>query len=106
MRIKRLKSILIGDTVFNIKWDKSQGGGSFAYPSPSEKGEIVIGTMFYKTNRERILAILIHELKEIIQVEQNTRVNGENSYLEFHYGHKEHTDLCCRLGGLLSKFIE
>ena len=54
----------------------------------------------------RVLSILIHELKEIIHVEQGTRYdrNDEFKAYEFHYTHKEHTELCSRLAGLLSQF--
>jgi hypothetical protein len=106
MRIKRKKKILIGDTVFNIRWDKETGGGSFAYPTITDPAEIVIGTMYARTNPVIILSILIHELKEIIQVEQSVRVGADNAYYEFHYSHKEHTDLCSRLVGLLTEFID
>ena len=51
---------------------------------------------------------ILHELKEIIQIEQATRFKriDESCNYEFHYSHKEHTELCSRLAGLLSQFIK
>jgi hypothetical protein len=108
MKIKKLKKIIIGDTPFNIKWDKKRSGGSFDYPYKKEKGGIEIGTSEEKVNPVRVLSILIHELKEIIQVEQCVRYDrgDENKNYEFNYTHKEHTDLCSRLAGLLSQFLQ
>src|ERR1035437_11178835 len=101
MKIVKLKKIIIGDTEFTIKWDKKKGGGEFSYPWKKDKAFIRISLEDEKTNPAGVLAILIHELKEIIQVEQRTRYDrqDENKAFEFHYTHKEHTDLCSRLGG-------
>lgn len=60
MKIKKIKQILIGDRLWNIKWDKEHIGGSFNYG----KSEIVIGTQL---DDLRILSVIIHEIKEIIQ---------------------------------------
>ena len=100
MQIKRLKKIIVGDHDFDIIWEKDHSGGSFNY----EKREIKIGTKNWEI---RTLGVLIHELKEIIQVEQCTRYErwDENKDFEFHYTHKEHTQLCSMLAGLLSQFI-
>lgn len=100
MKIKRLKKIIVGDHDFDIIWEKDHSGGSFNY----EKREIEIGT---KNGELRAFGVLIHELKEIIQVEQNTRYEryDEDRSFEFHYTHKEHTQLCSMLAGLLSQFL-
>lgn len=53
------------------------------------------------------LELVIHELKEIIQLEQDTRHTKRNEVQRiFAYNHAEHTDLCARLAGLLTKFIK
>ena len=108
MKLIKIKKIVIGDTEFQVKWDKKIGGGSFHYPRENEKAEIVIGMIEEKINPIGILNIIIHELKEIIQVEQRTRYDrqDENRAYEFHYTHKEHTDLCSRLAGLLVQFYK
>ena len=100
MKIKKLKKILIGDTIFKIKWDPNTSGGSFNY----SKKLITIGT---KPGNIHALAVLIHEFKEIIQVEQTTRLDRHDCDSEyiFVYNHAQHTDLCSRLAGLLSQFI-
>ena len=101
MQIKKIKTIDIGSDHFKVKWDTKENYGSFEY----EKRLIVIGTS--SKNNTRILEIIIHELKEIIQVEQSTRYDvwsSKSEYL-FSYHHHQHTDLCSRLAGLLNKFI-
>lgn len=109
MKLKFPKKIMIGSTEFFIVKDKTSAGGSFSYCDKDKKGRIIIGTKHIKSTPSRVLEIIIHELKEIIQVEQCVRY--ERSDLEkgeylFSYGHKEHTDLCSRLAGLLNYFIE
>jgi len=110
MKIKKLKKITIGDVVWDIKWDKKKDDGEFVYPWGKEKtrGFIRIGIIDEKVNPTRVLGILIHELKEIIQVEQSVRYirTDEHKNYEFHYTHKDHTDLCARLAGLLNEFIK
>jgi len=100
MKIKKLKTILIGDVVWKIKWDKTHNGGSFDYI----KGEIIFGT---QCNDLRILTIIIHEIKEIIHTKQATRYRriDSDNYL-FSYGHSEHSELCEELAGYLSLFIK
>jgi len=109
MKIKKIKKITIGDIVWNIKWDKKEDGGEFSYPWGQKKKKpfIRISVVQEKVNPVSVLSILIHELKEIIQAEQCVRYKrtDERDVYEFHYTHKEHTDLCSRLAGLLSKFI-
>lgn len=107
MKLKFPKKIIIGDTEFWMKYNKTHSGGSFQYPFKNKKGQIEIGTEHLKTNPIRVLGVIIHELKEIIQVEQSARYirQDEGTSYEFHYSHKEHTDLCARLSGLLTNFI-
>jgi len=108
MKLIKIKKIIIGDTEFQVKWDKKRSGGSFSYPWKNKKAEIVIGLEDEKLNPIGILNTIIHELKEIIQVEQRTRYDRKDEYkaYEFHYTHKEHTDLCSRLAGLLAQFYK
>lgn len=110
MKIKKIKKIVIGDTLFFLKWDKKKDGGEFSYPwgENKKRGLIRISIVDEKVNPIGVLNIIIHELKEIIQVEQRTRYErgDENKAYEFHYTHKEHTDLCSRLAGLLNEFIK
>mgnify|MGYP001614424990 CR=1 FL=1 len=107
MKLKFIKSILIGDCKFKVIWDKKSSGGEFRYPWENEKGFIRIGTSKHKVNPIRTLSIINNELKEIIQTEQLTRVKkGDEQGYEFHYTHKEHTDFCARLAGLLNEFIK
>ena len=108
MKYKYPETVLIGDTNFVITYDyTSHDGASFVYPTKEEPGKIIFGMEEHKTHPEQFLSFLIHELKEIIQVEQSTRLfnRGKDNY-EFHYNHSEHSDLCCRLSGLLTQFIE
>ena len=108
MKIKHLKEIIIGDAKFQMKWDKKSDDGEFSYPWKKEKAFIRIGCRDEKHSIEHVLNVLIHELKEIIQIEQATRFKriDESCNYEFHYSHKEHTELCSRLAGLLSQFIK
>jgi len=103
MKFKFPKKITIGDVVWKIKYLKDYAGGSFLYKDHT----INIGIKHYKNNPTRTLNVIIHELKEIIQVENDTRLergNNDSDYV-FVYGHREHTDICRRLAGLLVEFI-
>jgi hypothetical protein len=103
MKLKFPKKITIGDVVWKIKYDKSQKGGSFNY----KEHAIVIGIGCYKTQPTRTLNVIIHELKEIIHIEQDTRYDKGHSTEDwfFAYNHQEHTDLCRRLAGCLNEFL-
>ena len=93
----------IGDHIFKVVTDNSHSGGSFSYA----EGKITIGTKRLSTQPCSVLNVIIHEIKEIIQVEQYTRYErpDEEGNYEFHYSHKEHTKLCSRLAGILDQFI-
>jgi len=108
MKYKYPKSITIGDTKFKITYDyDNDDGSSFQYPDGDKKAVIRFSMRSHKKNPEQFLSRIIHELKEIIHIEQSTRLwrRGTDGY-EFHYTHSEHTDLCCRLSKLLKKFIK
>ena len=110
MRFKFPKKIIIGDAEFDIFYSKKNDAASFQYPYEGKRGYIKLGTNDLKTNPTRFLCFLIHELKEIIQTEQCTRFmrrdeHSENSY-EFHYTHKEHTDLLCEAGRVVKLFYK
>jgi len=108
MEYKYPKKITIGDTKFKIIYDyNSDDGAEFQYPTPEKKGYIKFGMACHKKNPEQFLHHVIHELKEILHIEQSTRLwrRGTNGY-EFHYAHAEHSDLCARLSSLLAKFIK
>ena len=108
MKFKYPKKITIGDTVFTIEYDYTcDDGAYFQYPDKGKKALLKFGMKNHKANPEQFLNHLIHELKEIIQVEQSTRLfrRGADSY-EFHYTHSEHSDLCSRLSGLLLNFLK
>lgn len=108
MKYKYPKKITIGQTVFHIKYDKkSDDGAKFRYPHKNKRAYIEFGMRNHEANPLAFLGTLIHELKEIIQIEQSTRmfVRGNNSYI-FHYTHQQHDDLCGRLAELLTQFIK
>ncbi len=103
MKIKFPKKIVVGSYTFIVKTDKKRGDGYFSY----DDGVLFIGTRMLKKQPYRVLEIIIHELKELIQVEQYvryTRNDEEKSYL-FSYTHKEHAELCSLLAGYLKEFI-
>jgi hypothetical protein len=110
MKINHIKKILIGDTMWEVRWDKKKTGGEFSYVWPEKKIKpfIRISVKEEKLNPIATLNIIIHELKEIIHVEQATRFkrSDEGDAYEFHYTHREHTELCSRLAGLLNEFIK
>ena len=108
MKYKYPKSIAIGDTKFKIIYDyESDSGAKFSYPVNGKRAFICFDMKHHKKNPEQFMNILIHELKEIIQIEQSTRMwrRGSDNY-EFHYNHSEHTDLCGRLSRAILKFIK
>ena len=108
MKYKYPKKLLVGSTKFKVIYDyKWDGGAEFSYPIEGKKAFIRFGMANHKRNKGEFLELLIHELKEMIQIEQSTRLFnvGNNSY-EFHYSHMQHQDLCSRLAGLLAQFIK
>jgi len=112
MKIKFPKTITIGDTTVKVETDLKRTGGEFYTWSEDTgkvtEGKLIIGTKLLTIHPTIVLSTIIHELKEIIQVEQHTRYKrpDESTSYEFHYTHKEHTDLCSRLASALSQFIE
>jgi len=108
MKFKFPKYIDIGDTRFHITYDyKNDDGASFQYPSKGKKAYIKFGMLNHNVNKLQFLNFVIHELKEIIQIEQAARFSNNDvtgSYL-FSYNHAKHSDLCCRLSELLTHFI-
>lgn len=101
MKLKRINKIRIGSTDFQVIWDKTRDGGEFSYRNK----KLVIGTN-HRTTVE-ILDTIIHELKEMIHIEQWTRFDDGSSsgqYI-FVYNHDRHDELCSRLAGLLEQFI-
>jgi len=107
MKFKRIKSIIIGEVKFEVIWDNKHDGGHFNYPTNDLNGYINIGIGTIKTNPCRVLAIIIHELEEIITAQQFIRFQRfdvEDEYI-FMYNHQQFTDKCNRLAGLLSQFI-
>ena len=107
MKYKYPKKITIGNTKFKISYNYKKDGAEFLYSSPTKKAYIMFGMNCHKKNPEQFLGMVIHELKEIIQIEQSTRLwrQGTDGF-EFHYNHAEHTDLCNRLSSELKKFIK
>lgn len=108
MEYKFPKTISIDSIEFDMRYDKNYSGAEFSYPDDKNRGYIEIGTQIIKTSPSFFLELLIHELKEIIQIQQSTRYYrpDESRSYEFHYTHKEHTDMCTRLAGLLTNFIK
>jgi hypothetical protein len=101
MKIKKIKTILIGSTLFNIVWDKKENGAAFCFG----KKEIIIGCR----NRDDIglLENIIHELHEIMAVIVNVRLERpdvQDDYI-FVYDHRQHTTISEMMAGALAKFI-
>ncbi len=108
MKFKYPKKIIVGDTEFHIKYNyKSESGAKFQYPDKGEKAFVEFGMLNHKANPQQFLNFVIHEFKEIIQVEQATRYcsNDVSGTYLFSYNHVKHSDLCCRLSEILTHFI-
>ena len=98
-KLNKIKNITIGDIDYRIVWDEKQSGGSFS----ARDKKIIIGTNLGTT---RTFGVLLHELKEMIQMEQGTRFLGNTTDdFVFFYGHAQHSDLCSRLTEYLTKFL-
>ena len=101
MKLKYIDKIRIGSTDFKITWDKNRDGGEFSYRSK----KLIIGLKSRTT--VEVLDTIIHELKEMIHIEQWTRFDDGSAtgqYM-FVYNHDRHDELCARLAGLLEQFI-
>lgn len=79
MKLKFPKKLTIGDVVWTVKYEKNNSGGSFNYKYHILK----IGTKHNKDNPTRTLNAIIHELKEIIQVENDTRLDRGNNDADY-----------------------
>ena len=107
MEFRYPAQVTIGSTVFVLTYDYDREfGANFRYAEGNRGAVINFGMKNHKTNPLMFLELLIHEFKEILQVEQNRRVMCGDGTFEFHYGHAEHSDLCGRLAGVLSNFIK
>ena len=105
MKLKYPKKIKIGSTNFIMKYDKKGSDGEFSYDYKGKPAFIRIGI---DCGISRQLEIFIHEVKEIINFEQGVRLDDptvRENYI-FVYHHKEHTDFCSRLAGILTEFIK
>lgn len=104
MKLKLPKKITIGDVVWKVKYNKKEAGGSFGY----EDHTINIGTKHLKNQPSRVLSVIIHELMEIICIENDTRYDKRHAEMDFIfvYDHQQHTDIVSRLSGLLNEFIK
>ena len=108
MKFKYPKKITIGSTEFKIIYDyKSDFGACFSFPANGTKAFVKFGMLSHKTNPLIFLDYVIHEFKEIIQVEQSARFynNGTTDFV-FNYNHSQHQDLCARLAEVLNQFIK
>ena len=105
MEYKYPKKITIGSIVFKIYYSKKEGSSHVGYKSDKKhKGPHIF---FGLGSPDSFLDLVIHELKEIIQIEQDTRMNKRNEgACLFHYNHTQHEQLCSTLAGLLTKFIK
>ena len=108
MKFKYPKKIKIGAYDYKMIYDKNSGGGSFELPSKGKIGSIKIGTRDMKGDDGDFLAILCHELTEIIHVELGSRYTEggtANDYV-FNYRHDKHCTINSMLAGLLKEFIK
>lgn len=101
MKIKRIQSLEVNCYKFKVKWDKTKGGASVDYTDTI----ITLGT--YKLNDKEILALVCHELMEIVAIETNVRLRRPDcgSDYIFVYDHRQHDSMMTMFSGLLSKFI-
>ena len=99
MKIRRIKKIRISDIEYKVEWKKGTYNAGF----DMKKKLIEIGT---EGDEVQMLAIIIHELKEILHIEQSSRyvTRHDDSYI-FVYDHGKHEEICNRLAGLLNEFI-
>ena len=106
MKLRFPKEITVNDQTFKIKYDANAFDGEFAYADKKNPAFIRIGTGDLKHSPLPTLMRITHELKEIIHIGQSTRFRRiDNNEYEFHYTHREHTDMCERLVGALNNFI-
>jgi hypothetical protein len=107
MKLKFPKTLQIDEQLFHITYDKKAFDAEFAFADGKKNAKIRIGVGDLKACPTSVLMRIIHELKEIIHIQQATRYRrSDNNEYEFHYSHKEHTDMCARLAGLLTHFIK
>jgi len=107
MEYKYPKKIRVGCTTFNIIYDrKNDDGASFSYPHKGKPAFVKFGLKDHKVDPLMFLDYIIHEFKEIIQIEQEVRLRDRSNQCLFNYQHNQHSDLCSRLAGVLSQFIK
>jgi len=107
MEYKYPKKIRVGCTVFSIIYDrKNDEGASFSYPINGKPAFVKFELKNHKADPLMFLGYIIHEFKEIIQIEQGVRLRDRSNQCLFNYQHNQHDDLCSRLAGILSQFIK
>ena len=86
MKYKYPKKVTIGSTEFKIIYDyKNDDGAEFSYPHDGESAFIRFALREHKNNPIRFFAMIIHEVKEILAVEQSTRFykRGDDNFVFF-----------------------
>lgn len=102
MKLKRIRKIRINCLVFNVVWSNKFSGGSFDYGTK----KIYFGTK--RKNEEEIFESIVHELMELVAVENHTRLRRpdcDSDYI-FIYDHRQHSTMMLALAGLLCQFIK
>jgi len=101
------KFIIIGSTKFHITYDIKRSDAEFRYPENRKKAYINFGTSELRVNPIGFLNLIIHELKEILDVELGNRIfcRSTGSY-KFMYEYSGHDAMCSMLAGLLTQFIK
>lgn len=103
MRIKLIKSVLIGHHQFTVKYDKKSGGGYFSF----EDRIIVVGIQHIENDPISVVGVLMHELMEVICCITNTRYSdwGTMKDFKFFMTHKEFQTNMEMFTQALSNFI-
>lgn len=102
MKLKRIKKLRVNSTVFDVVWDKKDGGAGFDYTDPPT---LTIGTS--RGGEARILMLLCHELWEICAIEMSVRLSRPDCATDFIfvYDHRQHDTMSEMFAGLLTQFI-
>ena len=109
MTLRKIRKIDILGRTYDVVWNKeaAAAGASFCINDEDLGNRITIGYFNMEDNKVAILALIMHEIKEIIQIMQGVRLaTNINTGYTFVSNHDQHELLCKLLAEAVAKFIK
>jgi len=106
-KIRKIRSVKILNTCYNVVWHKDTGTCSCTF-SPTKDGAhgyLDIGYL-YGLNSLPTLAAIIHEVSEVIYHQMYCTLRDSENNCTFILDHTKHTLACFELASVLAQFLK